>query len=429
MVDTQSKDPADTSRRIKAILIGSSGNLVEWYDFYVYSAFSLYFAKSFFPAGDQTAQLLATAGIFAVGFLMRPLGAWFFGRLADRQGRRIALTLSVLMMCFGSALIAVTPTYATIGVAAPAILLIARLIQGLSLGGEYGTSATYLSEMAHPERRGFYSSFQYVTLIGGQLTAMLVLIVLQRLFLTEAQLEDWGWRIPFAIGAVLAIVAYAMRRDMHETDAFTRSTRRNASLRTLTEHPREVAIVIGLTMGGTVAFYTYTTYMQKFLVNTSGFGKDIATLISASALFLYMCFQPVVGAISDRIGRRPVLVAFGVLGTLTTVPILTALSATRDPLTAFLLVLTGLVIVSGYSAINAVVKAELFPTHIRAMGVGFPFAIAVALFGGSAEYAGLWFKSIGHETWFYWYITACVFLSLLVYGGMRDTRNASRIEP
>ena len=268
-----------------------------------------------------------------------------------------------------------------------------------------------------------------VTLIGGQLTAMLVLIVLQRLFLTEAQLEDWGWRIPFAIGAVLAIVAYAMRRDMHETDAFTRSTRRNASLRTLTEHPREVAIVIGLTMGGTVAFYTYTTYMQKFLVNTSGFGKDIATLISASALFLYMCFQPVVGAISDRIGRRPVLVAFGVLGTLTTVPILTALSATRDPLTAFLLVLTGLVIVSGYSAINAVVKAELFPTHIRAMGVGFPFAIAVALFGGSAEYAGLWFKSIGHETWFYWYITACVFLSLLVYGGMRDTRNASRIEP
>jgi len=429
VVDTQSKDPADTSRRIKAILIGSSGNLVEWYDFYVYSAFSLYFAKSFFPAGDQTAQLLATAGIFAVGFLMRPLGAWFFGRLADRQGRRIALTLSVLMMCFGSALIAVTPTYATIGVAAPAILLIARLIQGLSLGGEYGTSATYLSEMAHPERRGFYSSFQYVTLIGGQLTAMLVLIVLQRLFLTEAQLEDWGWRIPFAIGAVLAIVAYAMRRDMHETDAFTRSTRRNASLRTLTEHPREVAIVIGLTMGGTVAFYTYTTYMQKFLVNTSGFGKDIATLISASALFLYMCFQPVVGAISDRIGRRPVLVAFGVLGTLTTVPILTALSATRDPLTAFLLVLTGLVIVSGYSAINAVVKAELFPTHIRAMGVGFPFAIAVALFGGSAEYAGLWFKSIGHETWFYWYITACVFLSLLVYGGMRDTRNASRIEP
>lgn len=414
-------------RRIKAIVVGSSGNLVEWYDFYVYTAFSLYFAKSFFPAGDQTAQLLATAGIFAVGFLMRPLGAWLFGRLADRQGRRIALTASVLLMCFGSALIAVTPTYETIGVAAPIILLVARLIQGLSLGGEYGTSATYLSEMATPERRGFYSSFQYVTLIGGQLSAMLVLIVLQKFVLTAEQLEAWGWRIPFAIGAVLAVVAYRMRRDMHETDAFMKSSRRNATLATLLEHPREVTIVVGLTMGGTVAFYTYTTYMQKFLVNTSGFDKETATLISASALFIYMCLQPIVGAISDKIGRRPVLVAFGVLGTLTTIPILTTLAGTRDPWTAFALVMLGLTIVSGYSAINAVVKAELFPTHVRALGVGLPFAVTVALFGGTAEYIGLWFKSIGHETWFYWYITICVAISLAVYAGMRDTRDASRM--
>lgn len=416
------------SRRIKAILAGSSGNLVEWYDFYVYSAFALYFAKSFFPEGDQTAQLLASAGVFAVGYFMRPLGAWFFGRLADRKGRRIALTASVLLMCLGSALIAVTPTYATIGVAAPAILLFARLVQGLSLGGEYGTSATYLSEMAHPERRGFYSSFQYVTLIGGQLSAMLVLIVLQKLVLTEAELEAWGWRIPFAIGALLAVVAYRMRRDMHETEAFERSSLRNSSIQTLLQHWREVGIVVGLTMGGTVAFYTYTTYMQKFLVNTSGFAKDTATLISAAALFLYMLLQPVVGALSDRIGRRPVLIAFGVAGTLSTYPILTTLQGTREPMTAFLLILCGLIIVSGYSAINAVVKAELFPTHVRALGVGLPFAVAVALFGGTAEYVGLWFKSIGHETWFYWYITGCIAMSLLVYWGMRDTRDTSAID-
>lgn len=421
-VNAGAHDAHDTARRIRAILVGSSGNLVEWYDFYVYSAFSLYFAKAFFPQGDQTAQLLASASIFAVGYFMRPLGAWAFGRLADRHGRRLALTLSVLLMCAGSALIAVTPTYASIGVAAPAILLIGRLIQGLSLGGEYGTSATYLSEMAHPERRGFYSSFQYVTLIGGQLCALLVLIALQKFLLTEAELEAWGWRIPFAIGALLAVVVYLMRRDMHETDAFTRETRRNASLKTLLEHPREVAIVVGLTMGGTVAFYTYSNYMQKFLVNTSGFPKDTATLISAAALFIYMCLQPVVGHISDRIGRRPVLIAFGVLGTLTTVPILTAIGGTRDPWAAFALVLAGLVIVSGYSAINAVVKAELFPTHIRALGVGLPFAVTVALFGGTAEYVGLWFKQMGHETYFYWYITACIFMSLLVYGSMRDTR-------
>lgn len=420
-------DAQDMRRRIKAILVGSSGNLVEWYDFYVYAAFSLYFAHAFFPAGDRTAQLLATAGIFAVGFLMRPLGAWAFGRLADRSGRRVALTASVLLMCFGSALIALTPTYHTIGVAAPVILLVARLIQGLSLGGEYGTSATYLSEMATRDRRGFYSSFQYVTLIGGQLTAMLVLIVLQKLVLTEAELDAWGWRIPFFIGALLAIVAYRMRRDMHETEAFVRETRRNSSLRTLMEHPREIAIVVGLTMGGTVAFYTFTTYMQKFLVNTSGFDKETATTISASALFIYMCLQPAVGALSDRVGRRPILIAFGVLGTISTIPLLTALGETRDPWVAFAIIMCGLVIVSGYTAINAVVKAELFPTHVRALGVGLPFAITVALFGGTAEYIGLWFKSIGRETYFYWYITICIAISLLVYAGMRDTRDTSAI--
>ena len=417
-----------TGSRIRAILVGSSGNFVEWYDFYVYAAFSLYFAKAFFPDGDQTAQLLSTAAIFAVGFLMRPLGAWLFGRMADKSGRRIALTASVLLMCFGSALIAVTPTHATIGVAAPAILLIARMIQGLSLGGEYGTSATYLSEMATAEHRGFYSSFQYVTLIGGQLLAMLTLIVLQRFVLTTAELEAWGWRIPFGIGAVLAVVAYLMRRDMHETEAFARASRRDGSLRTLLAHPREIAIVAGLTLGGTVAFYTFTTYMQKVLVNTSGFSKDTATLIAASALFIYMLLQPLVGALSDRIGRRPVLIAFGVLGTLCTIPLLNAIATTRDPYLAFALVLTGLVIISGYTAINAVVKAELFPTHIRALGVGLPYALTVALFGGTAEYIALWLKQAGHETWFYGYVTACIAVSLAVYALMRDTKATSAME-
>ncbi len=428
MGDVQSPSALKPWQRIKAILVGSSGNLVEWYDFYVYAAFSLYFAKAFFPDGDQTAQLLSTAAIFAVGFLMRPVGAWFFGRLADRRGRRVALTASVLLMCFGSALIAVMPTYATIGVAAPVLLLIARLIQGLSLGGEYGTSATYLSEMAVAKHRGFYSSFQYVTLIGGQLAAMLVLIVLQKFVLTAAELEAWGWRIPFAIGAVLAVVAFLMRRDMVETEAFQQSAARDGSIATLLQHPREIAIVVGLTLGGTIAFYTFTTYMQKFLVNTSGFSKDTATMISASALFIYMLLQPAVGALSDRIGRRPVLLAFGVCGTLATVPILTALQATRDAGTAFALVLLGLVIVSGYTAINAVVKAELFPTHIRALGVGLPYALTVALFGGTAEYIALWFKQAGHETWFYWYVTGCIAVSLMVYAIMRDTRRHSTME-
>jgi len=413
------------AERIKAILVGSSGNLVEWYDFYVYTAFSLYFAKAFFPEGDQTAQLLNTAAIFAVGFLMRPIGAWLFGRMADRHGRRVSLTISVLLMCVGSALIAVTPVYATIGIAAPAILLLARMIQGLSLGGEYGCSATYLSEMATADRRGFYSSFQYVTLIGGQLTAMLLLIVLQKLLLTPAEIEAWGWRIPFAIGALLSIVAYLMRRDLAETEAFEQATRREGSIRALLEHPREVAIVVGLTLGGTVAFYTYTTYMQKFLVNTAGFSKDTGTLISASALFVYMLLQPVVGALSDVVGRRPLLITFGVLGTLCTVPLLKVLAVTRDPFEAFVLVLTGLAIVSCYTAINAIVKAELFPTSVRALGVGLPYALTVAVFGGTAEYIALWLKQAGRETDFYWYVSGCIAVSLAVYATMRETRHQS----
>ncbi len=427
-VDANATTTLTTGQRVRAILVGSSGNLVEWYDFYVYAAFSLYFAKAFFPEGDQTAQLLNTAAIFAVGFLMRPVGAWLFGRMADRHGRRVALTASVLLMCLGSAMIAVTPTYATIGIAAPALLLLARLIQGLSLGGEYGTSATYLSEMATARHRGFYSSFQYVTLIGGQLTAMLVLIVLQRFVLTQAELDAWGWRIPFVIGALLAVIAYLMRRDMHETEAFVSSGRRDGTAKALLQHPREVAIVVGLTLGGTIAFYTFTTYMQKFLVNTSGFPKDTATEIAAAALFIYMLLQPVVGAISDVIGRRPVLVAFGVLGTLGTVPLLTTLAETRQPFMAFLLVMAGLVIVSGYTAINAVVKAELFPTHVRALGVGLPYAFTVALFGGTAEYVALWLKSIGHETAFYWYVTGAIAVSLVVYAFMRDTKHTSTID-
>ncbi len=422
------KSFADTRRRLKAIFIGSAGNLVEWFDFYAYSAFALYFAKSFFPAESQTAQLLNAAAIFAVGFLMRPFGGWLFGHMADRHGRRLALTVSVMMMCFGSLIIALTPTYATIGVAAPLILLLARLVQGLSLGGEYGTSATYLSEVAHPDHRGFYSSFQYVTLIGGQLLAMLVLLSLQKLLLTPDQLDAWGWRIPFFIGAGLAVVVYFMRRDMHESEAFLEARAlgvRGSPLRGLLRHPREVAIVVGLTLGGTVAFYTYTTYMQKFLVNSVGLSRDSSTVIAAASLFFYMCLQPVVGAISDIVGRRPVLLTFGVLGTLLTVPILTALENTQSAWTAFFLIMGALLIVSGYTAINAVVKAELFPTGVRAMGVGFPYAITVALFGGTAEYVALYLKSIGYELAFYWYVTACIFVSLMVYACMRDTRDHS----
>ena len=417
------------SHRLKSILGGSVGNLVEWYDWYVYSAFSLYFAKVFFPPASQTAQLLNAAAVFAVGFLMRPVGGWLMGRYADRHGRRAALSASVLLMCFGSLMIAVTPGYARIGMLAPALLVLARLLQGVSVGGEYGASATYLSEMAGQRLRGFYSSFQYVTLVSGQLIALVVLLILQRQLGTAA-LEAWGWRIPFAIGAVLAVAALWIRRGIEETPAFRSSvaggepTAARARIRELLQYPRQILTVVGLTAGGTVAFYTFTTYAQKFLVNSGGWSKTDASRISALTLLVFMLIQPLVGFISDQVGRKPVLMAFGVVGTLGTVPLMTALAATRSETNAFLLLVAALVAVSGYTAINAVVKAELFPTEIRALGVALPYAVTVALFGGTAEYIALWAKNAGHETWYFWYVTACVAASLVVYSTMPETQRA-----
>ena len=414
-------------RRLLSLAGGSVGNLVEWYDWYVYSAFSLYFAKSFFPPASQTVQLLNAAAVFAVGFLMRPVGGWLLGRFADRHGRRAALTTSVTLMCAGSLIIAVIPGFASIGVFAPALLVVARLMQGFSVGGEYGASATYLSEMAGKRHRGFYSSFQYVTLIMGQLLALGVLLLLQRT-MTPAELERWGWRIPFLIGAACAVLALWMRRGLEETTAFrNQPLAQRPSIRALLDHRRAVATVVGLTAGGTVAFYTFTTYAQKFLVNTAGFSKDAATRISALTLLVFMFVQPLVGWISDRVGRRPVLIAFGILGALGTVPVLSALAHVRSEMGAFLLLLLALLVVSGYTAINAVVKAELFPTAIRTLGVALPYAIAVSLFGGTAEYLALWAKSVGHESWYYWYVTLCIVASLAVYATMPETRDAGQM--
>lgn len=425
------KKEITTADRIKAIVGGSIGNLVEWYDWYAYAAFAIYFSHAFFPSGDQTAQLLNTAGIFAVGFLMRPIGGWIFGTMADKIGRKKAMTLSVLLMSFGSLLIALTPTYETIGILAPGLLLVARLLQGLSVGGEYGVSATYLSEMATSERRGFYSSFQYVTLIGGQLTALGIQLILQKLILTEDQLHDWGWRIPFIIGAILSIIALYMRSSLHETEAFERNKdtktkkEKNGTIKELLKHPKALVTVVGLTLGGTLAFYTYTTYMQKFLVNTVLLTKEQSTLISFISLFIFACLQPVFGSLSDKIGRRPLLLGFGILGTVFTVPLLTGLSHATSMWGAFFYLIAALIIVSGYTSINAVVKAELFPANIRALGVGLPYALTVAIFGGSAEYVALLFKQQGVESYYYWYITACIAFSLVVYLFMKDTKKTS----
>jgi MHS family alpha-ketoglutarate permease-like MFS transporter len=283
--------------------------------------------------------------------------------------------------------------------------------------------------MAGKKNRGFFSSFQYVTLISGQLIALTVLLILQAT-MSEAALESWGWRIPFFIGGALAVIVFWLRRGLAETQSFHNAKaegRKSGTLSLLREHPGEFCLVMALTAGGALAFYAYSIYLQKFLVNTSGFDRETASEINAAALFVFMCIQPLAGALSDRIGRKPLMVGFGVLGVICTYPIFTALAAVQSPFAAFALMLGALVIVTGYTSINAVVKAELFPAHIRTLGVALPYALANAIFGGTAEYVALWFKGRGFEQGFYWYVTAMIAISLVVYLRMRDTRTHSKI--
>ncbi|WP_304170083.1 MFS transporter [Phenylobacterium aquaticum] len=427
---TEVQTAAGTPRapnRLRSILAGSAGNMVETFDWFVYAAFALYFAKVFFPKGDDTAQLLNTAAVFAVGFLARPVGAWLMGLYADRAGRRAAMTASILLMCAGSLLIGLCPSYAQIGIGAPILLTSARVLQGLSMGGEYGTSATYMAEMASRKHRGFWSGVFYATLIGGQLLATGVLLVLQARLSPEA-LQAWGWRVPFFIGGGLAVVVWILRRGMGETPAFEgRPDERATTWKLIVRHPRESLIVMGLTAGGTLGYYTFTSYMQKFLVNTSGFTKGQATQVTAAGLVLFLLVNPLLGALSDRVGRKPLLITFGVLGALCTWPIMATLAATHSLVVAYGLTAAALVIVACYSSVNGVVKAELFPAEIRALGVALPYSLANALFGGSAEYVALWFKSHGAESGFFTYVTVVIVGSLLVYVFTPDTAATSRI--
>ncbi|PKH21935.1 alpha-ketoglutarate transporter [Enterobacterales bacterium CwR94] len=410
----QPEEEVTARQRIWAIVGASSGNLVEWFDFYVYSFCSLYFSHVFFPGGNTTTQLIQTAGVFAAGFFMRPIGGWIFGYIADKHGRKKSMLISVCMMCVGSLVIACLPGYATIGIWAPILLLLARLFQGLSVGGEYGTSATYMSEVAQEGRKGFYASFQYVTLIGGQLLALLTVVILQQI-LTDAEMREWGWRIPFAAGAALAVVALWLRRSLNETsDRKTRQHRDAGSLRGLWKHRQAFMMVLGFTAAGSLCFYTFTTYMQKYLVNTAGMDAKTASAMMTLVLFVFMLIQPIVGALSDKIGRRSSMLIFSSGAVLLTVPLLTALQNVSSPVVAFMLLMVALLFTSFYTAISGILKAEMFPPEVRALGVGLSYAVANAIFGGSAEFVALNLKAAGSETSFFWYVSVMGLLALLV---------------
>lgn len=413
--------PTSTRRAVLNTMKGSAGNLVEWYDVYVYTVFATYFEAQFFDKNDTNSTLYIYA-IFAVTFLMRPVGSWFFGRYADRRGRKAALMLSITVMSSCSFVVAVMPTREVIGYWAAVILIVARLVQGFATGGEYGTSATYMSEAATPHRRGFLSSFQYVTLVGGHVLAQFTLLIALHFLDTDA-LSAWGWRIGFFIGGIAALVVLWIRRSMDESlsesylEAIRAGTDRAAgSMKALfTTHWRPLLLVFLITAGGTVAFYTYSINAPAIV--KSAFGSDgalTATWINLLALIFLMLLQPIGGLVSDRVGRKPLLIFFGVGGVIYTYVLLTFLPQTTSPLVAFALLAVGYVILTGYTSVNAIVKAELFPAEIRALGVGLGYALANSVFGGTAPLLYQAAKS-DHVTLFIFYVTVVIGVSLLVY--------------
>lgn len=419
--------------RTRQLFAASVGNLVEWYDWYAYTFLALYFAGQFFPAsaGSDLVPLLNTFAVFAVGFFMRPIGGLLMGSFADRFGRRAAMTLTITMMGAGGLLLAASPTYAQVGVLAPILLVLARLVQGLSIGGEFAASTTFLVESAAPNRRGLFSSFQYVSTTIGQLIAAGLAALLANLLPLES-MQSWGWRIMFVVGALASFVGLWIRRGAVETHRVTEAYRENREQRPgmfefVTRYPRKALLIVGITIAGTISYYTWTTYLPAYAETTHGFSPESALVVSTIALAFFGLLQPLAGMLSDRIGRKPMLLFFSAGLIVLTVPLL-SLAGARGTVVLLLVALVAMVFLSGYTSIAAAVMVEIFPARVRAAGIGFPYSLTVALFGGTAPYIGTALAARDLGFVFPWYIVVLTVISFVVYLTLRETKDQPLLE-
>lgn len=402
------------AEKIRSIIAASSGNLVEWFDFYIYAFTAVYFAHNFSNSDNPVVQQISAFGIFALGFFMRPIGSWLFGSLADKIGRKSSMVFSVILMAVGSFLIAILPGKDSVGDLAIILLLIARLIQGLSVGGEYGIAATYLSELATKGNRGFYSSFQYVTLIGGQLLAV-ASISIMLLFFSEQEMKDYAWRILFIIGGLLALGSLFVRSIMSESATELHKHEDRGSFKALfSTSLKPFLIIVGITAGGSLTFYTITTYTKTFMIN-SGFDKALSNNIMLVALFFLMILQPIFGALGDKIGHKNSLLIYSFLALIGIYPLFALLRTSADaPLLAFFCILALFVILSFYTSVAGIFKAKLFPEYVRALGTGLSYAIGNAVFGGSASWVALQFKNANLEDFFFLYIAVTMLVVFFI---------------
>ncbi|SEH01514.1 MFS transporter, MHS family, alpha-ketoglutarate permease [Nonomuraea solani] len=413
-----------TPAQRKAIVAGAIGNTVEWVDWAIYTTFASVFSRQFFPTDNETAALLSTLAVFAVGFLMRPIGGAILGAYGDRYGRKKGMTLTIAMMAGAAFVIAITPGYETIGIAAPIILVLARLVQGFSAGGEFGTSSAFLVESAARGRRAFAGSWQQVSVGGGVLIASALGTVLTST-LDEASLHGWGWRIAFVIGGLLGLVGLWLRVSVPETEAFAKAqesgkTRANPVATMFRDHPRAALRVVGITIAGTLLYYVWVSYMPTYAHTVTGIPLNQALLANTIAVLFFLILLPFGGLLSDRVGRKPTMLAFAIGFLVLAWPAFQFLDGGFGSL--LVIELAGMLFLVGYSANCAVIMAEQFPAEVRTTGIGLPYALAVAVFGGTAPYVTTWLSTSGYRDQVWLYVAAAALVGVAVYATMPETK-------
>ncbi len=404
-------------------LVASIGNSMEWFDWTGYVTFAAVLGRQFFPVGNPTTNILQTLLVFAVGFLFRPIGSLVLGAYSDRHGRSRALRLSVLAMSGGSLLIALAPAYSAVGVLSPLVLVLARVLQGLSAGGESSAMSTYVIEVAPPHRRGLYASTLYISSTGGTLAATLLALLLQNT-LTPDQLGDWGWRVPFVLGALFSLYGWHMRRRMHETPVFESKyeQQRNPAWQVLRSDPRRFLRVAAFSLGATVVYYTFASYLPVYAHVYYGVGSNAALWAAAIAQTVFIAALPLLGMAADRFGSRTLLLLFGG-GFVCLTPLLFWLmsnSATR----LFVVMTVALLLFGCYATAAPPATMRMFPTSLRSTGSGVPYALTVAVFGGTAPYLNEYLSAHGHGRWYPWYVSALCAISVVSFFRYREKGDA-----
>jgi MHS family alpha-ketoglutarate permease-like MFS transporter len=397
--DTRADDVLSRSElrsRLKSLRAAVVGNVLEWFDWTLYATFAVYLAANFFEATDPTSALLSTLAVFAAGFIARPLGGILFGRLGDRLGRKRVLIMTMITMATASLIIALIPSYETIGVGASVLLLFARLLQGLAHGGESGVSYTYVAELAPPKRRGLWTSSVFISVTIGVMGATLVGILLTSIFGDE-EMMSYGWRVGFAIGALLGLYALYLRRAAEESPVFEEveegATKAVAPKLTARQMWSIVAKVVLFSAASNAAYYTWVTFAPSFAISGHGMDPNSAFVASLLAQVVVLILLPTFGHLSDKYGRKPMVVVYGVLVMVVVFPINMILS--DQPWTLFISQGIGLAVWAMIASIYPAIIAEQIPTKHRAFGVGFLSSLSVAIFGGTAPYLNTWLGSMG----------------------------------